>query len=178
MIRESLPRCLNVDPNAIIGEILPHFGLNTQAEIPWSIWLLENPKSPIALPGNIDLFCHDCLHLLLDRGVTPADEAFIIGFTMGNDPQTNRAHLEIFKIASRFLYPCKYRFSAGELEIFDRAVAWGRQLKTQNIHRFDFRRVLNEPISSLRSHFGIDPDDIQTLLENTNETLTGLGMLT
>jgi hypothetical protein len=38
-----------------------------QADVPWQIWLFENPDSPIALPGAITLFNQDCLHILLDR---------------------------------------------------------------------------------------------------------------
>jgi hypothetical protein len=63
-----------------------------RADVPWQIWLFENPDSAIALPGAITLFNHDCLHVLLDRCFSNNDEAFIIGFTMGNDKQTQWFH--------------------------------------------------------------------------------------
>jgi hypothetical protein len=40
------------------------------SKIPFIVWLLENPKSPLALPGCIDLYNHDCIHLLLKQGFT------------------------------------------------------------------------------------------------------------
>jgi hypothetical protein len=63
-----------------------------RADVPWQIWLFENPNSAIALPGAITLFNHECLHVLLDRGFSNNDEAFIIGFTIGNDKQTQWFH--------------------------------------------------------------------------------------
>jgi hypothetical protein len=57
------------------------FALDGQASIPFFVWLLENPASPISLPGSINLHGHDCLHLLLNRGVSGHDEAFVVGFT-------------------------------------------------------------------------------------------------
>lgn len=55
-----------------------HFGGIQQSEVPWIIWLLENPDSPLALAGAIPLKEHDYLHLLLNRGKSPEDEAFIM----------------------------------------------------------------------------------------------------
>ena len=51
-------------------------------KIPFVIWLLENPNSLLTLPGKISLRHHDYLHVLLDRGISPQNEAFLIGFTM------------------------------------------------------------------------------------------------
>lgn len=50
-----------------------------------SVWMVENPESPFALAGAIDLYDHDCVHCVLDRGLLLPDEAFVIGYTMGND---------------------------------------------------------------------------------------------
>ena len=74
----------------ILREALQSMGGDPPSSIPFLLWLLENPDSPIALPGKIDLYRHDCLHLLLDRGFSLYDEAFVVGFTMGNDVQTQK----------------------------------------------------------------------------------------
>lgn len=89
-----------------------------QCQIPWIVRLLENPQSPFALPGKIDLFNHDCLHILLEREFSLQDEAFIIGFCMGNDPQTKPNHVKIFKTVSSYLYPKKYRFKTDDFFLF------------------------------------------------------------
>jgi len=152
---------LQIDINATLAEALCSFSLNKQSEIPWLVRLLENPKSPLALPGNIDLFGHDCLHLLLGRGISAADEAFVIGFTMGNDTKTNGLHILIFKVFVQFLYPVNYRFSASHWEIFNQSFILGRQLKIRNLHRFDFNLVLDKTMAEMRSLLGIDLEEIE-----------------
>ncbi|NEP79289.1 MAG: hypothetical protein F6K17_06265 [Okeania sp. SIO3C4] len=142
-----------------MAEALSNFSLNKQSEIPWLVRLLENPKSPLALPGNIDLFGHDCLHLLLAQGTSGADE-----FTMGNDLKTNGLHILIFKVFTQFFYPVKYRFTSYQLQIFDRGLILGRQLRTRNIHQFDFKLVLDKTIAEMRSQFGIDLKQLEEFI--------------
>jgi hypothetical protein len=56
---------------------LNQLGGDRPDQIPFLVWLLENPDSCFALPGCIDLHGHDCLHVLLQRGFSPYDEAFV-----------------------------------------------------------------------------------------------------
>ncbi|MES1026448.1 hypothetical protein ABN584_26465 [Gloeocapsa sp. BRSZ] len=63
--------------------------IDDQADIPFIVWLVENPHSPIALPGKISLYGHDSLHAILNRGHSLADEVFVGSFTMGNTTQAN-----------------------------------------------------------------------------------------
>ena len=56
-----------------------------QEDIPFIIKLVENPKYDVGLfAGYVDLFTHDCIHVLLGRGLLIKDEAFVIGYTMGS----------------------------------------------------------------------------------------------
>lgn len=80
--------------------------------------LLENPDSPIALPGKIYLKDRDWLHSLLNRGFPLEDEVFIIGLTMGNDVKTNKFHLLIFKLISINFYPKNNRFKQEHMSNF------------------------------------------------------------
>ncbi|MEB3359606.1 MAG: hypothetical protein VKK04_22965 [Synechococcales bacterium] len=124
-------------------------------DIPWIIWLLENPESPIALGGSISLRNHDYMHVLLEKGFSPEDEAFVIGVTMGNDSRTRFWDYWIFKFAARFLYPGVYRFTQEHLQRFDEGVALGRSLPVRDLNRFDFCRVENVPVRVLQTVFGI-----------------------
>ena len=72
--------------------------------IHWFVWLLENPKSPISLTGAIDLYNHDIIHILLDRGMAVRDEAMVIGFTMGNSETTSSWVRWLFEFCARYLY--------------------------------------------------------------------------
>ena len=131
------------------------------ADMPFWIWFLENPESPVPMPGKISLYNHDHLHILLGRDQSPEDEAFIIGFTMGNDPQTAWYHILIFKIFSFFIYPKLYKFNLQQMKVFDLGFDYGRKLGFKGIHRINFAVYQNYTLSTLRKLFGIDANEIQ-----------------
>lgn len=126
----------------------------TPKDIPWIVRLLENPQSSFALPGKITLYNHDCLHILLNRGFNLTDEAFVIGFTMGNALKTNWFHLLIFKFFSRFIYPRDYRFNREHLKAFDLGVFWGKKIIKKNINQIDFQQYENKTVDELRYTLG------------------------
>ena len=80
-------------------------------DISWLVWLIENPKSPFHLHGAVTLHDHDHIHVLLGRGQANDDEAFVIGFTMGNDDRTKSWESKLFKFISRWLYSKSERFT-------------------------------------------------------------------
>jgi hypothetical protein len=104
-------------------------------DIPFLVWLLENPDSPCPLPGNISLANHDRFHCILDRGFSAADEAFIVGFSMGNDLATNWIHVLILKITAFIFYPKKYRFSSEDMQEFNRGFLLGKSLQAKNLNQ-------------------------------------------
>jgi hypothetical protein len=128
----------------------------SEADVPWQIWLFENPNSPIALPGKISLFNHDCLHVLLNRGLSNEDEAFIIGFTMGNDRKTRWVHLVIFKLISRYFYPVKYRFTWDQMKSFDLGYRLGGLSAIENLNSSNFSLYANKTVTHVRQPLRID----------------------
>ncbi len=104
-------------------------------DIPFLVWLLENPDSPCAMPGNISLEDHDRLHCILDRGFAAKDEAYIVGFSMGNDVLTTWVHVIVIKIVAFLFYPAKYRFSYADMQEFDRGFKLGRSVKVKNLNQ-------------------------------------------
>ncbi len=134
-----------------------------EPKIPFVIWLLENPNSPLALPGKISLRHHDYIHILLGRGISPQDEAFVIGFTMGNDLKTNKLHLFIYKFFAKFIYPYPYNFSTLDLINFNLGFMYGRKIKIKQINEIEFEKYQNENIKYLRKFFGINTDEIKLI---------------
>jgi len=142
-------------------------------DIPFLIWLVENPDSPIALPGKIDLYRHDCLHILFDLDFSFYSEAFIIGFTMQNDCQTNWLHIALFKFLSIFLYPKHYRFNLSHLKSFDLGVLYAQKILVKNLNQFEFYNYQNQTLSELRKKFKIDPNIIKILVEVCSSNYSG-----
>jgi hypothetical protein len=128
------------------------------SSIPWIVWLLENPRSPIALPGAIDLYGHDCMHLLLKQGFSPAQEAYVVGFTMGNSSHLNPLHLLIFCFVARYLYPDPYRMGKRELEIFNVGVRMGKSLQTRNLCQLNFQEWKHITLRQIRLTLGLESD--------------------
>ena len=122
--------------------------------IHWFVWLLENPKSPISLTGAIDLYNHDIIHILLDRGMLNRDEAMVIGFTMGNSETTSSWVRWLFEFCARYLYPESYRFNEYDLLEFERGFAYGYTRSRRNIHlaKFDVKR----DVAEIRKEWGIE----------------------
>jgi len=136
-----------------LGDQVTDFSVDSATSIPWLVRLLENYKSPFALPGKISLFNHDCLHILLGRDRSPKSEAYIIGFTMGNDLKCKQIDLWIFKLFSLFLYPQKYQLSGSDLEAFDQGVVAGRNLEIKNLNQINFYHLQDYSVSDLRKKF-------------------------
>lgn len=145
-----------LDPNHhTLDDVVQQFSVDQQVNVPWIVWLVENPDSAIALPGKIDLYGHDCLHAILNRGHSPADEAFVLGFTLGNNTRTSWLHKLLFKLISVTLYPKKYRFSWQDLHFFDAGFVYGRSLQARNLNQLDFSAYQHHPVSQVRKQLGI-----------------------
>lgn len=129
--------------------------VDSEADIPFMIWMLKDPSSPIALPGKINLYGHDCIHAILIRGHSLADEAFVLGFTMGNATQTNWLHQLLFKFTSSTVYPKKYRFSWKDLRFFDAGFIYGRSIQVRNLNQLDFSAYQNHTVSQVRQQLGM-----------------------
>jgi hypothetical protein len=124
--------------------------------VPWYVKTLENPRSPIALAGAVDLFGHDCIHIVLGRGLLQQDEAFVIGFTMGASGSCANWERAVFGFAARWFYRGSYRFSHLDRQVFQFAVDAGRSVGTEQLHRFDFRAKFHRRLSELRLALGLN----------------------
>ncbi|MDJ0508724.1 MAG: hypothetical protein QNJ64_05670 [Crocosphaera sp.] len=136
--------------------------------IPFLVRLLENPSSPFALPGKIDLYNHDCFHLLLEQAQKPYNEAFVIGFTMGNDDQVKNFHVQILKFFAQYLYPKKYQLTKKDFLFFDLGYSYGKRLIFRNINTIDLRASVYQKLSinQLRINFGINISTIKQKMKS------------
>ncbi len=150
--------------NTTLKEALKEITIEQQEDIPWIVRLIENPDSPLALPGKISLFDHDCIHVLLNRKTKLSDEAFVIGFTMGNDPKTKPWHVKLFKFVSRYFYPRSYRFSAQDFNYFDLGFSYGRRLKFQ-VKFIDFYQCQELSVVTLRKQVGIREKHLELMAQ-------------
>lgn len=127
-----------------------------QEDIPLIIKLVENPKYDIGLfAGYVDLFTHDCIHVLLGRGLLLKDEAFVIGYTMGSSRKMFRWRRNLFMFCAKHLYPEGYDFGEDERFVFNMGVLAGSRCPT-DLSKVKFNKFLNASIGETRSTLGID----------------------
>lgn len=126
-------------------------------EISFLVRLLENPASPIALTGAVTLERHDCIHIVIGRGLLNQDEAFVIGFTMGTaGAALSKLEEFIFKKVARYLYPTNYRMTKKSLKAYELGLAAAREMETYKIYNFPFEDYLSTPLGELRKMLGIN----------------------
>ncbi|HEU5074183.1 MAG TPA: hypothetical protein VFU02_08420 [Polyangiaceae bacterium] len=151
--RSWTPR--SYDDRRTLGELHACLPGDAATDVPWYVRLLENPKSPVALAGAVDLFTHDCIHLVLGRGLLPQDEAFVLGFTMGTSAWCPGWHARLLGACARYLYRGSYRFSALDQEVFHYAVAAGRTSQVLPLSDIDFASLFDQPLATVRTRIGL-----------------------
>ncbi len=131
----------------------------SQEEVPLIIKLTENPKYKTArfFGGAVDLFTHDCIHVLLGRGLLIKDEAFVIGYTMGSSMKMKRWRRNLFMFISKYLYPEGYKFGEGERFIFYAGVMAGEKCPT-DLSTVDFGKLADYKVQGVREKLGVDKD--------------------
>ena len=107
-----------------IREVLATMPAASAEEVPEIIRRYENPESPDALPGAIALDRHDCIHVLLGRGLHVQDEAFVIGATMGAASDVTTEVIERFVRISTTEYPKHWRFEPEHIACYMLGVGW------------------------------------------------------
>jgi hypothetical protein len=145
----------------IIGDVIDgmfEFKLN-QSDVPLIIKLTENPKYFTArfFGGAVDLFSHDCIHILLGRGLLVKDEAFVIGYTMGSSKKMKRWRRNLFMFISKYLYPEGYKFREEERFVFYAGVMAGEKCPT-DLSKVDFKELLDYKVQGAREKLGIDKE--------------------
>tara|TARA_Y100000593_G_C4319346_1_gene342852 strand:+ start:105 stop:725 length:621 start_codon:yes stop_codon:yes gene_type:complete len=135
----------------------------SQDDIPLIIRLVENPcyRTSKIFTGAVDLFAHDCIHILLGRGVLPKDEAFVIGYTMGSSKKMKRWRRNLFMFISKYLYPKEYAFGEEERFVFNLGVNAGR-LCDKDLTEVNFIEYMNAEVSYARVDCGVDLDMLRS----------------
>ncbi len=139
---------------------LPGFGPDDVDNV---VRLFENPDSKYAFPGAVNLKRHDCIHILLGRGLLGQDEAFVVGYTMGSvHDRITKEQLATFRMIAQTVYPDGYRMTDEDLMVFDLAYNYGRQALVP-VCDVPYEDRLSETVGALRAEAGICVKDLRAL---------------
>ena len=147
----------------VLEEMKP-FALKPE-DVPFIIRLIENPKYDIGLfGGTTTLGAHDCIHILLGRGLLLKDEAFVIGYTMGTTKKMKRWRRNLFLFFTKYLYPEGYKFKEEERFVFNMGVMAGNLCET-DLSSVDFKVFKNNTLFSIHKKLNIDTDLLKSCYE-------------
>lgn len=159
-----------------LAEVLATMPAANADEVPEIIRKYENPESPDALPGAITLARHDCLHVILGRGLHVQDEAFIIGATMGAASDITDAHIETFIHVSTTLYPKHWRFEEAHIGSYRLGVGYAQD----NMHDFDLHLTPfeEEPwqsmtVGAIRKKLGLVKEEMRAYFRKEETLVPG-----
>lgn len=126
-------------------------------KIPLIVRLFENPNFNFLniFPGAVTLEQHDIIHIILGRGLLPRDEAFVLGYTMGETKKSSQTRAKIFSWIASILYPAPYRFGAVERAIFLEGFMAGQQGNT-DLQHIDFEPCMDMTVEMLRRYLKVD----------------------
>jgi hypothetical protein len=135
------------------------------------VQLLEHPSSPVALPGAVSLARHDCLHVLLGRGLLPQDEAFVVGFTMGSTRAVSRLGLAFYRFCVQWLYPPTFRLSHAHLRAFELAFQEGLRSGTSRLDEVPLEESPHVPVGKLRAQVGLRTEALRLAFQRERALL-------
>jgi hypothetical protein len=104
----------------------------------------------------IDACQQDFIHIMLGRGFLVADEAFVIGFTLGCCNKVITSEQKLYTFASRNMYPQLPELDESARCILKDAIKLGYISNCTSLDNFDFTTWLHYSISKVRQVAGID----------------------
>lgn len=143
-------------------------------EIPLIVKLAENPAFSIPgltlFHGAADLDTHDCIHIILGRGLLPEDEAFTIGYTMGSTKRVSTSEATLFELITRYLYPETYRFRDRDITIFYSALKLAEASNCVALDRVEYTKLIDKTLQQVRCKLRINKNIIRGYYQ-TEKTL-------
>jgi len=138
---------------------------NPSGDVPLIVKLAENPEFHFLgfgfFKGRVTLKQHDYIHIVLGRGLTLMDEAFVIGFTMGSSNRVSTQEKEMFSFIASKLYPKPYRFTKDGTQVFKDAVHMGYISDCDPLEGVDFEPLLDLPLGEVRRRIKLEVDFLQ-----------------
>jgi hypothetical protein len=159
-----------------LGEVLATLPASAAEDVPEIIRRYENPESPDALPGAISLARHDCIHVLLGRGLHVQDEAFVIGATMGAASDITGEIVEFFIKISTTEYPKHWRFQEAHIPSYRLGVGYGMDnLRGKDLHLIplDEPEWQNKTVRQARRDLGIIKEELRAYFRKAELLVPG-----
>ncbi|MEM6941009.1 MAG: hypothetical protein AAF943_08450 [Pseudomonadota bacterium] len=159
-----------------LAEVLATMPAANADEVPEIIRKYENPESPDALPGAISLARHDCIHVLLGRGLHVQDEAFIIGATMGAASDITDEVVDFFIRVSTQEYPKHWRFEEAHIASYRLGVGFAvDNMPSKDLHLIPLESEpwQSKTVAQARKDLGIVKEELRAYFRKAELLVPG-----
>ncbi|MEL6170834.1 MAG: hypothetical protein AAFQ04_03070 [Pseudomonadota bacterium] len=159
-----------------LADVLATMPAASAEDVPEIIRRYENPESPEALPGAIALDRHDCIHVLLGRGLHVQDEAFVIGATMGAASEITEEHIDFFIKVSTQEYPKHWRFKEEHIFSFRLGVGFAvDNLNNKDLHLIPMEKEpwQSKTVRQARRELGIVKEELRSYFRKAELLVPG-----
>ena len=159
-----------------LREVLQTMPASDATSVPEIIKKYENPESPHALPGAISLARHDCIHVLLGRGLHVQDEAFIIGATMGAASDITDAIVDFFIHVSTTEYPKHWKFEEEHIASYRLGVGFAvDNLPGKDLHLIPLEEEpwQSKKVAEARRDLGISKHELRSYFRKASLLVPG-----
>jgi hypothetical protein len=132
-----------------------------EGSIPMEVRLFEDPTIEVALPGAVSLAWHDIIHILLGRGLLDQDEAFVVGFAMGNSSSFRSEDAALLRHAFSHSYPEPFRVHGPKLLAFDLGIEAGREIGLPDLAKQEGSLSTHASLQQWRDQLGISTESLR-----------------
>lgn len=139
--------------------------LTTKSELPLMLRLQRDPDlsflGQLVFQAGLDQHQHDCIHILLGRGLLPMDQAFVLGFTLGSSKKGSMPESKLHAEVGRHFYKKVQLFSESESAVFKEGIKLAYLSFCAPLDNFDFRPWHNQPLRDIREAIGLEQELLQ-----------------
>jgi hypothetical protein len=107
---------------------------------------------------GLDQHQHDCIHILLGRGLLPMDQAFVLGFTLASSKKGSVPEHKLNAEIGRHFYKKVPLFSEAEGAVFKEGVKLAYLSFSAPLEDFDFRPWHERSLRELREAIGVETE--------------------
>ncbi len=132
------------------------------AEMPLMLRLQRDPDlsflGQLVFRAGLDQRQHDCIHILLGRGLLPMDQAFTLGFTIGCSKKGSVPEHKLNGELGRHFYRNLPFLNEAEATVFREGIKLSYMSFCAPLEDFDFVPWHDQTLCELRGAIGVDTE--------------------
>lgn len=145
-----------------LGDALATAAPADKVDMPLMLRLQRDPDlsflGQLVFRAGLDQHQHDCIHILLGRGLLPMDQAFVLGFTIASSKKGSLPEHKLNAEIGRHFYKSVPLFSETEAALFKEGIKLAYMSFCTPLEDFDFQPWHTRSLRELREAIGVETE--------------------